>query len=126
MALWQGHGVRRKTGGRIRRSRKKLRTEIGSEVILAPMGPEKRQVVRTTGGHSKARILSTNFVNVTDPKTGRSQRVEFTTVKENPANPHYVRRNIITRGAVVETKLGKARITSRPGQHGVANAILVK
>lgn len=126
MALWQGHGVRRSTGGRIRSARKKLRTEIGSEEILAPMGPEKRQLVRTTGGHTKARILSTNVVNVTDPETGKCQRIEFTTVTENPANPHYVRRNIITRGAVVVTKLGKARVTSRPGQDGVANAILVK
>ena len=47
------------------------------------------------------RITATNMVNVTDPATGKTVRIEFTTVKENPANPHYVRRNIITRGAVV-------------------------
>ena len=126
MALWQGLPTRKPTGGRLHLARKKRKTEIGSEVILPPMGPEQRQKVRTTGGHQKMRILATNKVNVTDPATGKTQTIEFTTVKENPANPHYVRRNIITRGAVVETKLGRARITSRPGQDGVANAILVK
>jgi small subunit ribosomal protein S8e len=126
MALWQGLSTRKPTGGRLRLSRKKRKTEIGSEVILPAMGPEQLQKIRTTGGHTKVRILATNMVNVTDPATGKTQRIPFTTVKENPANPHYVRRNIITRGAVVETKLGKARITSRPGQDGVSNAILVK
>jgi small subunit ribosomal protein S8e len=47
-------------------------------------------------------------------------------VVENPANPHYVRRNILTKGAIVETEFGKARIISRPGQHGVINGVLVK
>lgn len=126
MALWQGLSVRKSTGGRLKLARKKRKTEIGSELTLAPMGPETKQLIRTTGGHTKVRITSTNKVNVTDPKTGKTQTVEFTTVKENAANPHYVRRNIITKGAVVETKLGRAKITSRPGQDGVANAILVK
>ena len=126
MALWQGLSTRKPTGGRRKIARKKRKTEIGSELILAVMGAETKQIIRTTGGHQKVRITSTNKVNVTDPKTGKTQSVEFTTVKENAANPHYVRRNIITKGAVVETKLGRAKITSRPGQDGVANAILVK
>jgi small subunit ribosomal protein S8e len=126
MALWQGLSVRKSTGGRLKLARKKRKTEIGSELTLAPMGAPTQLLIRTTGGHTKVRITSTNKVNVSDPATGKTQVVEFTTVKENPANPHYVRRNIITRGAVVETKLGKARITSRPGQDGVANAIIVK
>lgn len=126
MALWQGLSTRKPSGGRLRRARKKRKAEIGSEVILPVIGPEKHQVIRTRGGHQKVRITNAKMVNVTDPATGKTQRVEFTTVAENPANPHYVRRNIFTRGAVVVTKLGKARITSRPSQDGVANAILVK
>ncbi|MCK4384091.1 MAG: 30S ribosomal protein S8e, partial [Candidatus Lokiarchaeota archaeon] len=35
------------------------------------------------------------------------------------------RRHILTKGAVVETELGNARITSRPGQHGTLNGILM-
>jgi small subunit ribosomal protein S8e len=44
---------------------------------------------------------------------------------ENQANIHYVRRNIINKGAIIETNLGKARVTSRPGQTGTINAVLL-
>jgi len=37
-----------------------------------------------------------------------------------------VRRNIITKGAVIKTEKGPARVTSRPGQHGIINAILLE
>lgn len=125
MALWQGESTRKPSGGRRRPSHKKRKYEIGREVILATLGKEQRLSIRTLGGNSKARILSSNRANVTDPKTGKTQVLEFTTVTDNPANPHYVRRNIFTKGAVVMTKQGKAKITSRPGQDGVLNAILV-
>lgn len=126
MALWQGESTRKPSGGRRRFSHKKRKSEIGREVILPVMGAEQRRKIRTTGGHEKVRVLAHNKVNVTDPATGKTQVVDFTTVTDNPANPHYVRRNILTRGAVVMTKLGKAKITSRPGQDGVLNAVLVK
>jgi small subunit ribosomal protein S8e len=61
-----------------------------------------------------------------DPATNRVIKSKIKTVKENPANPHYVRMNIITKGAVIETDAGLARVTSRPGQHGVVNAVLIK
>ena len=35
-------------------------------------------------------------------------------------------RGIITKGALIETELGKAIVTSRPGQDGVVNALLVE
>ncbi len=126
MALWQGESVRKPSGGRRRFNHKKRKAEIGREVILPTIGADRHRKIRTMGGHEKVRILAQKVVNVTDPATGKTQKVEFTTVVENPANPHYVRRNIFTRGAVVQTKLGKAKITSRPGQDGVLNAVLVK
>jgi small subunit ribosomal protein S8e len=126
MALWQGESVRKPSGGRRRFAHKKRKFEIGREVTMPVLGAQKRKTIRTMGGHQKTRILNANVANVTDPASGKSQLVEFTTVVENPANPHYVRRNILTKGAVVMTKLGKAKITSRPGQDGVLNAILVK
>ena len=36
-----------------------------------------------------------------------------------------VRRNIITKGSIVETKLGKAKVTCRPGQEGSVNGVLL-
>jgi len=66
-----------------------------------------------------------NQAYVTNPKTHTTSKTDIITVVENPANIHYVRRNILTKGAIVNTKLGKARITSRPGQSGVINAVLI-
>ena len=59
------------------------------------------------------------------PSGGKSQVVDVLGVIENSANPNYVRRNIITKGAIVETPEGNAKVTSRPGQDGVLNGILI-
>ncbi|MBW3022802.1 30S ribosomal protein S8e, partial [Candidatus Woesearchaeota archaeon] len=53
-------------------------------------------------------------------------KAKIKTVADSPANKHYVRRNIITKGAIVETDKGKAKITSRPGQDGTVNAVLIQ
>ena len=79
----------------------------------------------TRGRNQKVRILRAEFANVIDPKTGKTTKAKIVTVKENSSNPHFVTRNIITRGAVVQTELGLAKVTSRPGQDGVINAVLV-
>ena len=70
-------------------------------------------------------IRRAEFANLYDPKEKKMSRVKIVTVKENPANPHYVQRNIMTLGTVIETEKGLARITSRPGQVGVINAVLL-
>ena len=54
------------------------------------------------------------------------KKLKILNVIENPANPHLVRQNIITKGCIIETEMGKARITSRPGQSGVLNAVLIE
>ncbi|HDI07805.1 MAG TPA: 30S ribosomal protein S8e, partial [Candidatus Bathyarchaeota archaeon] len=63
---------------------------------------------------------------VTDPSTGKTQKAEILRVVKNPANVDYNRRGVITKGAVIETSLGLARVTSRPGQHGIINAVLIR
>jgi small subunit ribosomal protein S8e len=47
------------------------------------------------------------------------------TVIETPANRHNARQNIVSLGAIVDTELGKAKVTNRVGQDGVVNGILV-
>lgn len=106
--------------------RKKRKTEIGREVQLATVGKTKTKKVRVRSAAVKIRVLSGEFVNLLNPKTGKVQKTKILTVLENPSNPHYVQRNIITCGAVLKTELGKARVTSRPGQHGVLNAVLME
>jgi small subunit ribosomal protein S8e len=78
------------------------------------------------GGNWKVRMLSAKYANVVDPSNKKTVRVQIVTVKENPANPNYVQRNIINKGAVIQTELGLARVTSRPGKDGAVNAILIK
>jgi small subunit ribosomal protein S8e len=125
VALWQGKSKKRYTGGRLVRSRGKRRFEIGSEAHPAVLGQPSKKFMRTRGANRKQRALAANEVNITDPKTHKTVKTRIITVVENPANPHYVRRNIITKGTVVETEMGNVRITSRPGQHGVINGVLV-
>lgn len=126
MALWQGRSRRKPSGGMYRPLRKKRKSEIGREVQLATIGKTKTKKVRVRAASVKIRLLSIEFANVLNPKTGKVQKAKVLTVLENPSNPHYVQRNIVTRGAVLRTELGKARVTSRPGQHGILNAVLME
>lgn len=128
MAIWQAESQRKSSGGRRIAAHKKRKFEIGREAQPATLGEPKRKSVRIRGGHTRVRIITGNQVIVTDPKTGKARKADIVPpgVVTNAANPHYVRRNIITKGAVVKTNLGLARITSRPGQDGTLNAVLVE
>ncbi len=126
MALWQGRAKRKSTGGRYRPLRKKRKHEIGREQQYAFIGPQRLKLYRTKGANRKVRILKAEFANVLDPRTSATKKVKIITVKENPSNPHFVTRNIITRGASIQTEIGLARVTSRPGQDGVINAVLIE
>jgi small subunit ribosomal protein S8e len=126
MAIWQGKPKRKPSGGRIRAARKKRKFEIGREKQFTHMGPRKVKMYRTKGANRKARLLMVDTANVVDPATKSIKKVKILTVKTNPSNPNYVQRNIMTKGATVMTEIGEAMITSRCGQDGVVNAILIK
>jgi len=126
MAMWHLRSKKKPTGGRLQRVRKKVRNDRGSLPIETRIGPRKVTRDRCEGGNVKLKLSSVEKVNVADPKTGKIKRVKVLSVKENKANPHYVRRNIVTKGAMIETEAGLARVTSRPGQQGIANAVLVE
>jgi len=125
MALWQGKAKRSKSGRRIRYARGKRKFEIGRESLLTTIGANRLKVIRTKGNNRKTRVKTSDIAYILDPKTLKTTKTEILTVKENPANIHYVRRNIINKGAIIETKIGKAKVTSRPGQCGTINAVLL-
>jgi len=100
--------------------------EMGSDPAQTIVGEKRISKKRGRGGKLKFAALAVNTVNVTDPSTGKSQKTEIRSVVKNPANVDYQRRGVITKGAVVETPLGQAIVTSRPGQHGVVNAVLLQ
>ena len=69
--------------------------------------------------------IQENIANLLDKKTNKYNKVKILNIIGNPANRNFVRRNIITKGTVLETDAGKAVVTSRPGQEGVINTVLV-
>lgn len=126
MSVWHGDLKKRKpSGGRKRAHRAKRRFERGSFPTETRLGELKRKVSRRRGGNVKVRLLGATHANVSDPSTGKTERVEVLRVVENPANVDYDRRGVITKGTIIETRLGRARVTSRPGQSGLVNAVLI-
>jgi small subunit ribosomal protein S8e len=126
MAIWQGKSLKKPSGGRIILARKKRKRELGREPAFTRVGEEreKKKIIRTYGGNRKVRLIEALYANVFDG--GKGKKVKILNVVENPANRQYVRRNIITKGAIIETEAGRAIVTSRPGQDGVVNAVLIK
>ncbi len=127
MSVWHGDLHKRKsTGGKRRPYRGKRKFEAGSFPVETVLGEPERKIERTRGGNIKVKLLSDKYVCVADSKTGKTQKVEILRVVKNPANVDYDRRGVITKGAIIETPLGLARVTSRTGQDGVINAVLIK
>lgn len=77
---------------------------------------------RMQGGRQKAAVHFALYANVSDGKSVKKTKI--LTVKQSPDNRHFARENVITQGSVIDTELGLAKVTSRPGQHGVINAVL--
>ncbi len=125
MPQWHGRLRKRKlTGGRLSAYRGKRRFESGAPPTETRLGEIVRKVERVTGGRRKLKLLSANVVNISDPKSGKTTRSEILRIVSNPANVDYNRRGVLTRGAIIETPLGRAVVVSRPGQAGVVNAVL--
>ena len=129
MAKWHGISRRKPTGGRLQRPiryRGKRRTEVASEEQLAYVGEaDARKNYRKRSGSQTVRTLSVNQVNV-NMKGGKTVRATVKNVVGNDADPNYIRRNIVTKGAVLDTDQGLVKVTSRPGMHGVVSGVLVE
>ena len=119
----QGGSTRKRTGGRLRPSHKKKKHELGREPTETTVGETRLRTTDARGNTQKVRALSTNVASVAID--GETVEADIEDVVENGANPNYVRRNIVTKGAIIETSEGRARVTSRPGQTGNVNAVLV-
>ncbi len=125
MTMWQAKSRRKTTGGRRRHYRKKRKFELGTDFHPAVIATQKNKAMRGRGGMQKTKVMSAEQANLSTPD-GKVVRVQIQTVVENPANPNYVQRNILTKGAIISTPKGKARITSKPGKDGVINAVSIE
>jgi small subunit ribosomal protein S8e len=126
MVVLTKRSERKSTGGRYKALRVRKVKNMGRRPTLTKLEDRRTKTIRTKGSNKKKRLLSTNIANVYDPSSKKYQKVKIKNITENPANRHMVRRNIMTKGAVIETELGKAKIKSRPGQSGTINAVLIK
>jgi small subunit ribosomal protein S8e len=126
LSVWQGDSHKKKpSGGRKRANRKKRKFEQGSFPAETILGKTKRKIERKKGGNMKTKILRDKYACATDPTSGKTEKVEIIRVVKNPVNVDYDRRGVITKGAIIETPKGLARVTSRPGQIGAINAVFI-
>ena len=125
MARSQARSKRKYTGKKYRYFRKKRKRELERSRIDTEIGQEKKKKQRVMGGNFKLKLFATQYINITDPGTNKTKKVRILGFEENLASKDLNRRHVLTKGAIVETELGNARVTSRPGQDGVLNGILV-
>jgi len=112
------------TGGRYIQRRKKKKYERPGQKRIVKLGKEKRKITKTLGGNKKVFLFSGKIININ--QKGKTKKTEIKNVLETPSNRFFARQDILTKGTIVETELGKARITNRPSQEGVINGILVE
>ena len=125
MVLSQLRSRRKPSGSRYKNVRSKKLSEKGRNPALTKLEPLKTRTIKGRGSTYKQKALCIDIANIYDPKEKKYKKARLLTVVENPANTNYVRRNIITKGTIVQTEIGNARITNRPSQEGCINAILV-
>ncbi|MFH0973840.1 MAG: 30S ribosomal protein S8e [Candidatus Micrarchaeota archaeon] len=130
------------SGGKKRALRDKRRAHLGGffartkyEAPKSAEGAETKEArkeFRVRGGGRKVAAERIFYANLATPgsaaggSSGGVKKTRVLNVVETPASRHYARENVVVKGAIILTEAGKARVTSRPGQHGVINAVLLK
>ncbi|MGB9732538.1 MAG: 30S ribosomal protein S8e [Candidatus Micrarchaeia archaeon] len=125
----QYHGAsKRKLAGNGKlkiKSRDKKRHEIGGYFAATRLGEENViKKVRMRGGRKKDKLKNAGYANLL--VDGTYKKVKIKGVVESKDNRNFARLNIITKGTIIETELGRAVVTNRPGKEGFVNAKLVK
>jgi len=113
------------TGGRRHPSRIRRKYEIDRYPNEALTGPQVTVTRNVRGKNSKTALKTIDFINLSAPNS-KVVKTKILKVLENQTNNDYKRRGVITKGAILETKEGKCKVVSRPGQDGIVNAILIK
>lgn len=115
---------RKVSGGKYHRRRKRRLYELLHAERQVTLGAIKRKQLRRRGGAAKTILLRADIANV---RAGnKTERAHIINVEATPQNPFLARQNRLMKGALIETSLGKARITNRPTQEGCVNAVLIE
>ncbi len=131
----QYHGRSKKTnrgtGARVRKKNDKKLSKVGNPSINTRIAEQKEgeelKIVRTRGANEKIKPRKAFQINVAVKEGGKNiiKKAQIKTVDKSPENRHHARMNIIAKGSILETSIGKVKVTSRPGQDGVINGVLV-
>jgi len=116
---------RKISGGKYKFFKKKKKYELPGIERKVKLGKTKQKILRGMGGNKKTVQLSSEFVNIYNPETKKSKKAKIKNVLETPSNRFLARQNILVKSAIIETELGKAKITNRPSQEGNVQAVLL-
>lgn len=125
-AQFHGRSDRKGSGsGKIKgKSRDKHKSEMGSYFTATKVWEKSVvQRARGRGNTTKNKLKYAAFANILTKSGYKKARI--TGVVESRDNRNFARLGIITKGTIVNTELGKARVTNRPGQDGAVNALLI-
>ncbi len=114
---------RKISGGRYKATRKKKAFERDGQKRIVKLGAKKTKVMRGMGGTKKLVSLSQNEINVI--KNGKAKKAKIKNVLETPSNRFLARQNVLVKGAIIDTDMGKVKITNRPSQEGIVQGIVV-
>ncbi|MEM4719345.1 MAG: 30S ribosomal protein S8e [Candidatus Pacearchaeota archaeon] len=115
---------RKTSGGKYKKSRKKRKHEISGNPRNVRLGERKTKIIKLRGGKKKVVLLSDNKMNLI--VHGKAKVVKIKNVLETPSNRFLARQNILVKGAIVDTDLGRAKITNRPSQESQIQGILIE
>ncbi len=115
---------RKVSGGKYHSNRKKKFHEKQRQGNKPSVGDLKTKKMRKRGGDKKTIILKTDIANIS--VDGKTQKTKIKNVLETPQNRFLARQNRLMKGVIIETDLGKAKVSNRPSQEGCVNAILLK
>lgn len=117
---------RKYTGGRKIAMRSRRKFEIDRYPNEAVIGSTVKVTRRVRGENRKTALKTIDFANVSNQDEKKTTKSKILRVIRNTANKDYERRGVITKGAIIETESGIARVISRPGQVGIINAVQLK
>ncbi len=115
---------RKTSGGRYKKPKKKKLTGRQGQTRIVKIGNTKTKLLTGRGGTTKLVSFLNNIANIIIK--GKAKKLEIKNVIETPSNIFLARQNILVKGAVIETELGKAKITNRPSQEGNVQAKLLE
>jgi len=122
---------RRKASGGIRNSKnrcdKKLAWKGGKASSTLLSDREQKKIVDGIGKTQKVKLYKAATAMVSDK--GKTVKAKMLAVRKNIANRHFERKQVITKGAIIEVefngKIEHAIVTNRPGQKGEVQAKLL-